>query len=146
MPAAHLSLQHGAPLSSACRACQEEDCHGLHDEELGERPAIRGLLIRMKLGFSEATKALLLLMRNQAGPTKPTLSAEGWREGCLTLEELGRTVAGMQADRLMKCWKMGGERPYNRQVRPKVKPGGGLRSCGQLQISCMRAKDCLTEK
>ena len=47
MHAAHLSLQHGAPLGSACRACQEEDCHGLHGEELEERPAIRRLLVRM---------------------------------------------------------------------------------------------------
>ena len=104
----HLSLQHGAPLGSACRACQEEDCHGLHGEELGERPAIRGLLIRMRLGYSEDTTALLLLMRKQARPTKPTLSAEDCREGCLTLEELGHTEAVMQAGRLMKCWKTGG--------------------------------------
>ena len=81
MPAAHLSLQHGAPLGSACRACQEEDCHGLHGEELGEGPAIRRLLIRMGLDYSEATKALLLLMRCWAVSTKPTLSAEEWREG-----------------------------------------------------------------
>ena len=102
VPAAHLSLQHGAPLSSACRACQEEDGHGLHGQKLGERPAIRRLLIRMGLGNSKATKALL---RKQIGPTNsgPTLSAEEWREGCLTSEGLGHTEPVMQAETLMKC-------------------------------------------
>ena len=42
-------------------------------------------------------------MRDWAVFTKPTFSAEEWREGCLTLEELGHTEAVMQAGRLTKC-------------------------------------------
>ena len=56
----------------------------------------------MGLGKSKAIKALL---RKQAGPTNfgPTLSAEEWREGCLTLEGLGHTEPVIQAERLMNC-------------------------------------------